>query len=87
MTLRQQLIIKTAKSVVEAGPYPYMNTWPDYQRAVEDWTWKIRQALAPKSPCPKCDLRDDCGIYQNPYDVEVCTDYKPRTSAPKVTNR
>ena len=75
MTLHQQVIIRAVKRVVDAGPYPYMNTWEDYQRAVEDWTWKIRQALAPESLCPRCKHRDDCIIYTNPYETEVCLSY------------
>ena len=75
MSLHEQLIVRTIKSIVDAGPYPYMNTWEDYQRAVEDWTWKLRQALAPDSLCPKCMHRDECIVNTNPYETDVCLSY------------
>jgi len=75
LSLHRKIIIRTVKSIVDAGPYPYMNTWEDYQRAVEEWTWKIRQGLAPDSLCPKCKHRDDCVMYTNPYETEVCLNF------------
>jgi len=75
MTLHEQMTIRTVKSVIDAGPYPYKCTWEDYQRAVEDWTWKLRQAVAPDSLCPKCEHRDDCVINTNPYDVDFCASH------------
>jgi len=80
VTLEQQLIIKTVKSVVDAGPYPYKNTWEDYQRAVEDWKWKIIGALSPVALCYKCKDRDECVSYQSPYEIWICTAYDSRSS-------
>jgi len=77
MSFKEKLIIKTVKSVIDVGPYPYMNTWEDYMRAVEDWTWRLRQAIAIDSLCPRCKFREECVINTNPYETEFCCSYEP----------
>ena len=37
--------LEAIKKLVETGPYPHMNTWEDYQRAVDDWLGKMMNVL------------------------------------------
>jgi len=38
-------VLEAVKKLVEKGPYPYMNTWDDYQRAIDDWMGKLMNVL------------------------------------------